>query len=466
MPNDPVRDALQILSGPVQPAPEFADRLFATLAGELQPAAVVRRPVIVPLPRLRPNWSRRRPFLAVSVAAAAVAAVAIPIALRESATPPVAAPARGRSSPAATPPTASGPNAYERCWSGPASGSRPATTAPTHPTPGVTPPKLAPSGPIPPAPPDVAADTIVYASDRDGLRDALGNARFQIYAMSAAGTDVRRVTNDDGNDRQPVWSPDQKHIAFVRVAPAPQNPWLRRGPDSIFIVNADGSGRRRLTSGDGPEWSPDGTSIVFFRRITNDDPGNGSPYEVFTINVDGTGEHRVAQGADPVWSPDGTRIAFANAGDARNPQAPGINVYTVRPDGTGVVALTTAIFMACYSDWSPDGAHIAYVDALTPDAYDRVGVMDPDGRHPVVLTDGSAADTAPSWSPDGRWIVYEHDPDGDPFYIGAGAQGGGPDAASIWLMHPDGTGKRRVSTGTANDVDPSFATFASVARQP
>jgi len=50
---------------------------------------------------------------------------------------------------------------------------------------------------------------------------------------------------------EPTWSPDGSKIAFVRK-------------DGIYVMNADGSGQRRLTdAGGGPAWSPDGSKIAF-----------------------------------------------------------------------------------------------------------------------------------------------------------------------------------------------------------
>ncbi len=76
----------------------------------------------------------------------------------------------------------------------------------------------------------------------------------------------------------------------------------------IYIVNADGTGLRKLTTGLDPALSPDGTKVAFARW-------DGTPRGLFVINADGTGEQLV-YGWDrsglksPTWSPDGKRLAF------------------------------------------------------------------------------------------------------------------------------------------------------------
>lgn len=78
-----------------------------------------------------------------------------------------------------------------------------------------------------------------------------------------------------------------------------------RGGGDIYIMNADGSGRRRLTSGFDPALSPDGKQVAFGRWE--------EPRGLWIINTDGTGE-RLVYGANrprsPTWSPDGGTIVF------------------------------------------------------------------------------------------------------------------------------------------------------------
>jgi Tol biopolymer transport system component len=80
----------------------------------------------------------------------------------------------------------------------------------------------------------------------------------------------------------------------------------RSGGD-IYVVDADGSGLRRITDGIDPQLSPDGTQIAFTRWTPR--------YELFTINLDGSGERAWTQGwremKSPTWSADGTKLVFA-----------------------------------------------------------------------------------------------------------------------------------------------------------
>lgn len=78
-----------------------------------------------------------------------------------------------------------------------------------------------------------------------------------------------------------------------------------KGGDNIYIMNADGSGLRRLTYGFDPALSPDGKQVAFGRWE--------EPRGLWIINTDGTGERRI-YGANrprsPTWSPDGGTIVF------------------------------------------------------------------------------------------------------------------------------------------------------------
>ncbi len=91
---------------------------------------------------------------------------------------------------------------------------------------------------------------IAFCSSRDG--------EFDLYVMSADGTDVKRVVKLNGMQARPCWSPDGKRLAFT---------WNADGKYEIHGVNLDGTGLVRLTDGferaDYPTWHPDGRTLVF-----------------------------------------------------------------------------------------------------------------------------------------------------------------------------------------------------------
>jgi TolB protein len=75
----------------------------------------------------------------------------------------------------------------------------------------------------------------------------------------------------------------------------------------IYVINADGTGLRRITSGLDPQLSPDGSQIAFTRWEPR--------YELFTINVDGSGERAWTQNwrqmKSATWSADGSKLIFS-----------------------------------------------------------------------------------------------------------------------------------------------------------
>jgi TolB protein len=128
---------------------------------------------------------------------------------------------------------------------------------------------------------------IVFASDRGG--------RPQLYLMNADGTGARRISFGDGMYSTPVWSPRGDLIAFTKQS----------GEGfSIGVMRPDGSGERLLTTGflnEGPTWAPNGRVLMFFRQ----DAGSGGP-KLFTIDLTGRNEQAIPTpnyGSDPAWSP-------------------------------------------------------------------------------------------------------------------------------------------------------------------
>jgi TolB protein len=178
-----------------------------------------------------------------------------------------------------------------------------------------------------------------------------------ISAINVDGSGMTVLTNDTGPNSWPAWSPDGRRIAYTAFAD---------GARQIFVMNADGSGRTRLTleGGAWPSWSPDGTKIAF-NRLTDD-----GHVHLYAMNADGSGETQLTSSSafdvEPAWSPDGTRIAFASSPDLN---ADDSDIYVVNADGSGRTQLTRTPGDDESPDWQPlpDNDGNGVPDAWDPD---------------------------------------------------------------------------------------------------
>ena len=114
----------------------------------------------------------------------------------------------------------------------------------------------------------------------------------EIYLIDADGKGKPvRLTNNTEEERAPDWSPDGKQIAYMcrRGEPAREG---TPGTFEICIMNADGTGQKRITNNRLPEltvtWSPNGKQLMFHRAV-----GGPGQFQLFTINADGTGEKQL-----------------------------------------------------------------------------------------------------------------------------------------------------------------------------
>jgi Tol biopolymer transport system component len=177
------------------------------------------------------------------------------------------------------------------------------------------------------------------------------------------------------------------------------------GIDDVWVIGADGSGPKRLTTDPAhdfdPSLSPDGQSIAF--RSERD--GNN---EVYVMNADGSDQHAVSpdQADDwgPAWSPDG-RVVWNCARDL----TVGFHACVANPDGSGLHVIPNDRYFE-YGTWSPDGSKIAFMsqqpDARGNDPNYDIYVMNADGSGLTQLTDAPGEDGFPSWSPDGTKIAF------------------------------------------------------------
>ena len=141
------------------------------------------------------------------------------------------------------------------------------------------------------------------------------------------------MTSGRGNDAQPVWSPDGKRIAFVSD---------RTGVAHVYVIRADGTRHQQLTrtrvAHYGVDWCPDGRKLVY-------DEGNpGEATSIWVMQADGSSKRRLTRAPGvirdfgPVWSPDSRQIAFVRLfGHTRDARQ---SIYLMDADGCGQRALS------------------------------------------------------------------------------------------------------------------------------
>lgn len=286
---------------------------------------------------------------------------------------------------------------------------------------------------------------VVFASHRDGPSST------EIYVMNADGSGQRRLTFDSGHDSifdvQPAWSPDGSTIAFVQD---------RNQSDSIRLMNPDGADQRQLINVGAVVrhllWSPDSTRLLY-------DVSNAPPNRVEVAGVQtrdwrsltpfGTGTNDF----DPTWSPDGRFVALTSN------TPPGDNHIDIVDAETGT---RRALLPSAASDasWSPDGKRVAFAGIRKfPEYADRYGVpqridlfvVRADGSGLTRLT-GPLVDSAfgrgpgavrPSWWPDGSRLFFQS---GE----GIGA------AATTYVVNSDGSCEERFGPPGETLVNPAW----------
>jgi TolB protein len=213
---------------------------------------------------------------------------------------------------------------------------------------------------VPPACPDNSYPAISPDGTQIAFQRAFGRITHDqidhvgIYRMRLDGTGVHRVSlppTRTAEDVEPQWSPDGRQIVFVRhnITARPRN------RQAVMVVNADGTGARRVTpyaikAGDGPDWSPDGSQILF-RSPENEDFTHDN---IWSIRPDGTGLRQITRVAPQTkiysasFSPDGAAITFGMTGV--NGQA---DVWRINLDGTGLAPVTRTPRWDSAPDWGP-----------------------------------------------------------------------------------------------------------------
>jgi TolB protein len=193
---------------------------------------------------------------------------------------------------------------------------------------------------------------------------------FEIYIANARGNELRRLTNWNAYTAEGTLSSNGSRIVFTST---------KDGDLEIYTMRTDGSDVRRLTTTPGYDggafFSSDGSKIVYrahhpadsaslaeYRALLGQGLVRPSRMEIWVMNADGTDQRQVTSlgGANfaPFFTPDGRRIIFAS--NHTNPRGRDFDLYLVNLDGSGLERVTTHAEFDSFPMFSPDGSKLVW----------------------------------------------------------------------------------------------------------
>lgn len=243
---------------------------------------------------------------------------------------------------------------------------------------------------------------IVFESNRDGDPE--------IFVMNADGTVERNLTDNDGWDFYPVWSPDSTEIAWG-------SDMGERFNVDVHVMNADGTNIRRLTDTPGEDrgasWTSDGSQIVFHSARNRDVSEHA--FDLMIMNADGSNQRLLDANGSAGYVCATAGVANTDKVVFNSNRTGAFEIYTINTDGTGLTQVTDFGDFNSGPKWSPDCESIVFNrfdDGGSLDVY-RIGA-DGDPASLVNLTNSPGTFEAfAAWSPDGDRFVFSSNRDVD-----------------------------------------------------
>lgn len=259
-----------------------------------------------------------------------------------------------------------------------------------------------------------------------------GSCDQDIWLKLLDGSPAKRLTNYDGKDTDPMWSPDGEQIYFLSD---------RNGITNVWVMPQAGGQARRIS-----DFQADGAA---FASMSRDGSVIGCCLDghIYTVDTK-TGETRkldisapsdvkgnviepktyTSEASETALSPDGKQIAFVVRGE----------LFAMKAIGGKAMRLTDTPARESAIAWSPDSNRLLFcsdrdgtTDVFVMESTDRREPMLAKSRlrktTPLATSDGE--ELSPRWSPDGSKIAYLLD------------------RGHLWVMNPDGTGNRMLVKG-------------------
>jgi Tol biopolymer transport system component len=216
--------------------------------------------------------------------------------------------------------------------------------------------------------------------------NSLVHAESHLLIANADGSEEHPLLASPDFDYDPAWSPDGRWIVFTSD---------RQGSADLYRVRPDGSQLQRLTDSpaldDQAAFSPDSRQLVFVSTRT------GGHANLWILNLSTRATRALTRGSGgdfrPAWSPDGKWIAFCSDRGSLLPMTKRsfehlqlARIYLIRPDGSGLRALTSQDEVCGSPKWASDSRRIVGYCLSAEETYTYRRFTVPEGGNTRLVT--------------------------------------------------------------------------------